>query len=121
VNHLELTGSTTAGVAFHGSCDLRCQSPSEGPKHVTFSPNPLNPQGSLSFYLDQRGPVRVQVFDRGGRLVRTLLDAQDVERGPHHVVFDGTGDRGARMASGIYFYRMETPQGPVTGRIAIVK
>jgi hypothetical protein len=121
VNHLELTGSTTAGVAFHGSCDLRCQSPSEGPKHVTFSPNPLNPQGSLSFYLDQGGPVRVQVFDRGGRLVRTLLDAQDVERGPHHVVFDGTGDRGARMASGIYFYRMETPQGPVTGRIAIVK
>jgi flagellar hook assembly protein FlgD len=42
----------------------------------------------------------------GGRLVRTQED-EDVPRGSHRVVWDGTGLRGKAVGSGSYVARLE--------------
>jgi hypothetical protein len=50
-----------------------------------------------------------------------MLDARAMEVGSHHVAIDGRGDGGTQMASGIYFYKIETSGGAETGRFTILK
>jgi hypothetical protein len=96
-------------------------SPGGGPLTTSVAPNPLNPVGVLSFRTASPGRVVVKMFDLRGRLVRTLLEAPLLEAGAHEVRIDGRGERGRPLASGVYFYRIETPDGATTGRIAILK
>ena len=120
VNQLTVTGSLVTGEEFNGSDTVRVTNPSRGPHHASIAPNPLNPEGSLSFFVGAAGPVRIRVFDREGRLVKTVLDSQ-MPAGPHQLPIDGRTDRGRQMASGIYFYRIETAEGAMAGRFAMVK
>jgi hypothetical protein len=39
----------------------------------------------------------------------------------HELKFDGLGDAGRALASGVYFFRIETAEQSMTVRIAIVK
>ena len=50
-----------------------------------------------------------------------MLDVPAMAVGSQHLSIDGRGDRGTRMASGIYFYRVDTSEGTVTGRFTILK
>jgi hypothetical protein len=72
-------------------------------------PNPFNPRVTIRFELfgasGARLPLRVEVFGVSGRHVRTLRD-EIIEVGPHTVTWDGRGDEGARMPSGVYFLRV---------------
>ncbi|MBD3423558.1 MAG: T9SS type A sorting domain-containing protein, partial [Candidatus Latescibacteria bacterium] len=84
---------------------------SEGPELVDKlhqnHPNPFNPVTEIRFSLKARSRVTIRVYDVSGRLVNTLVDGM-VERGGHRVKWDGTSSRGSGVASGVYFYRMET-------------
>jgi hypothetical protein len=64
-------------------------------------PNPFNPHTTISFYLPQSGAVSITVYNAQGELI-DRLDARFRDRGYHSIIFDGT-----RVASGIYFYRIE--------------
>ncbi len=92
-----------------------------GPLSATVSPNPLNPDATLSFLTLKPGQVIVSVFDSGGRLVRTLQNEAGSPAGYHEVTFDGRGEMGERLGSGVYFYRVETADGVATGRFVILK
>jgi len=85
------------------------------------SPNPLNPQAKLRFTTAKAGPVRVDLYDLSGRLVRALYESPLVQAGPHELIIDGRTSSGASMASGVYYYRVRTPEGTVLGRFAIVR
>lgn len=50
----------------------------------------------------------VRVHNVSGRLVRTLVDAMQ-SAGQKSVQCEGRSERGERVATGIYFYRMEAP------------
>ncbi|MCZ6820367.1 MAG: SBBP repeat-containing protein [Calditrichaeota bacterium] len=65
-------------------------------------PNPFNPATTIRFTLTKPGHVRLRVFNTVGRLVSTLVD--EVRHvGPHAIDF-----RADNLASGVYFYRLET-------------
>ena len=49
--------------------------------------------------------VKLSIYDVSGRLVRTLVDAQQVA-GPHVAVWNGTDDSGRGVASGHYYARI---------------
>src|SRR5882672_41114 len=84
-------------------------------------PNPMNPDATVSFVTRTPGPIRVSAFDLGGRLVRTLELKSVAPAGHHDVRLDGRAENGEKLASGIYFYRIETADGEASGRFAIVK
>jgi len=88
---------------------------------ATVSPNPLNPEATLTFTTARRGSAKVEMFDIGGRLVRTLLDERSMAPGEHEVRIEGRGERGETLASGIYFIRGVSPEGEFTKTIAILK
>jgi len=80
-------------------------------------PNPFLTSTTISYALDQAGPVRLTVYDALGREVRTLVDGQQAV-GWHAVVWDGRDAEGQAVASGMYFYRLRVGEA-VTSRQAI--
>lgn len=99
----------------------RSGSAQQGARPDGVSPNPFNPQGLITFSLRAGGPVRVTLFDTSGKLVKTLLPRQGLGTGSHSVAVDGTDARGKRLASGVYFYRVERPEGEIRGRFVMMK
>jgi len=121
VNQLEITGSLVTGEEFKGSDEIRVIDPPGARLSASAAPNPLNPTGILTVRTERQGPLTVSMFDLQGRLVRRLLDRQNVGPGIHEVGIDGRGRRGETLASGVYLYRVETTEGMLTGRVVILK
>jgi hypothetical protein len=96
-------GSLTTGVEGE-------EAPEAGNRLLQNQPNPFNPATTIAYETAKSGRVRVAVFDISGRLVRTLLDANQTS-GPHQVRWDGTLDSGVHAASGAYFYRITFQDG----------
>ena len=88
---------------------------------VIATPNPMRTGGTVAFAMPRPGHACIEVLDLSGRRVRTLLNENEVSAGLHRVGFDGRGRDGARLASGIYFYRVATSAGNVTRRFVILK
>jgi hypothetical protein len=65
-------------------------------------PNPFNPSTTISFTLKEGTSVKLTVYDRLGREVKTLLD-ENKPAGTYTVDFNASG-----LPSGIYFYRIKT-------------
>ena len=84
-------------------------------------PNPFNPRTKIAFSLAAAGPVTLKIFDLGGRLVRTLHAGEVLAPGPHQAVWSGQDDRGATVAAGVYFYRLETPSFQAVKRMTLLK
>lgn len=68
-------------------------------------PNPFNPETTISYDLKAPAEVRLSVYNLKGQLVKTLVNTQQ-SAGKHNVVFDARDDRGNKLSSGIYFYRL---------------
>jgi hypothetical protein len=83
------------------------------PSTVALYQNTPNPFGSgdastvIRFDLPHDAAVRLQVFDAGGRLVRTLVD-NAVTAGQHRVAWDGRDAADRPVGSGVYFYILAT-------------
>jgi hypothetical protein len=74
-------------------------------------PNPFNPSTTIRFALPGPSTVRIVVYSLLGQEVATIVDG-DLAAGVHSVLFDGS-----RLASGVYFYRMQVrPSDSVLGR-----
>jgi hypothetical protein len=84
------------------------------------APNPFNPTTTISFAINEAGPVSVSIYNTKGQLIRTLVDNYAAE-GTHSAVWDGLNDQGESVSSGLYFYRVSTPQGSVTERMMLMK
>ncbi len=117
---VDFEGRVLSGGKFRAEMALELLA-GKGPLSATVSPNPLNPDAKLSFLTLKPGPVKVSVFDPGGRLVRTLRNEAVSPAGYHEMTFDGRGEKGERLGSGIYFYRVETPDGLIKGRFVVLK
>ena len=79
-------------------------------------PSPFDDQTNIRFSLPNRSHVSLRVYDRAGRLVRTLVD-EEKPAGQYTVGWNGRDAMGTKVASGVYFYRIEThiPRSVWTG------
>jgi hypothetical protein len=87
---------------------------------VLVAPNPLNPDGVLSFTTRQTAPVVVRIYDVMGRHVRTI-NVPSMTPGRQTLRMDARSDSGHHLSSGIYFFKIESGSSSATGRFAIVK
>jgi subtilisin family serine protease len=71
------------------------------------SPNPFNPATTIVFAVDREGPVTLRIYSAHGSVVKTLVNGR-LEPGAYRARWDGTGDHGSRLASGVYLYRLES-------------
>jgi subtilisin family serine protease len=70
------------------------------------TPNPFVRSTVLRFATPTAGSARLTLFDCAGRRVRDLVRGP-VEAGEHEARWDGTSASGERLASGVYFARLE--------------
>jgi hypothetical protein len=75
-------------------------------------PNPFNPSTSIRISLAAEAFITLTIYDITGREIRTLL-REECRTGVFEVRWDGTGEKETRVASGMYFYRIEAR--PVSG------
>lgn len=68
-------------------------------------PNPFNPETSIRFSIKDAVPVRLEVYNLKGQLVRNLVNGE-LKTGHYQIVFDGRDSMGRPLASGIYMYRL---------------
>lgn len=84
-------------------------------------PNPFNPTTTIQFALPERAHVTLDVFNVLGQRVRTLVN-EELAAGTYNPEFDGTSDGGTPLASGLYFYRLQTSTDYVeTRKMVLVK
>ena len=85
-------------------------------------PNPFNPRTTVSFSIGGSGavPVTLAVYDLSGRRVAVLFDGVKAP-GVHSAVWDGTDDRGRRLASGVYFSRLLVDGEPDVAKMVMLK
>jgi subtilisin family serine protease len=79
------------------------------PRHLSLQgavPNPFNPATDIHFSLPHRRPVSLRIYDVAGRLVRTLIQ-REMAAGVHQERWDGRGEQGQGVASGIYYARLQ--------------
>jgi hypothetical protein len=68
-------------------------------------PNPFNPSTTIRYRIASREHVELVVYDVSGALVRTLVN-ESRPGGSYSLEWDGRGDRGTTVGSGVYFYRL---------------
>jgi len=69
-------------------------------------PNPFNPSTTIGFALPDAGKVTLRIYSLTGQLVRELANA-NYAGGRHQIVWDAKDERGLRVASGVYFYKLD--------------
>jgi hypothetical protein len=116
---VSIGGSLVSGTRFVASAVLQVDTG----KHAlaaSLSPNPFNPDATLTVTTTRPGPVRIRVFDVSGRLVRSVVDAGALAAGFHDFAISRR-EGGAQLASGVYLYRVETGEGTLSGRMVVLK
>jgi hypothetical protein len=83
-------------------------------------PNPFNPETSIDFYLKNPELVIIEIFNIRGQKIKTLVNSK-MSAGNHNVIWNGLNDRGEKMPSGVYFYRMRTDDYKAARRMILIK
>ncbi len=95
----------------------------DDPTRVAFAaprPNPFTGRTTVALALPRAMTVSVRVYDVAGRLVRTIVDGE-LPAGERNLAWDGSDDRGAPLARGIYLVRVVTPDGVQTRKVMLVR
>jgi hypothetical protein len=82
-------------------------------------PNPFNAETKIDFQTNG-GAVTLEVYDLTGALVRTLVDGS-LEAGHYSATWNGLDESGSEVASGVYFYRLSSPDSELAKRMTLLK
>lgn len=91
--------------------------PSRGPALIGYAVPGLVSRGSGG---SREARVSLKVYNTQGQLVRTLVD-EVLSAGRYVARWDGCGARGRRVASGVYFYRLEIENEQATRKLILLR
>lgn len=83
------------------------------------APNPFVGSTRILYRLAQTGPIRLEIFDAGGRAVRRLVDGAGLNSNSIAIEWDGRDQTGGKAPAGVYFVRLTT--GRFTASRAIIR
>ena len=78
------------------------------PEHFALNqnyPNPFNPSTTIKFAVAKAAFTDIAVYDMLGRRISTLA-SEELNPGTYSVIWNGTDNSGATVASGVYYVRM---------------
>lgn len=83
-------------------------------------PNPFNPETSIEFSVPATGHVEMVVYNAAGQQVASLVD-EELSAGSYRTTWDALDRSGERVASGVYFYRMQAGDFADTRAMTLLK
>jgi hypothetical protein len=85
------------------------------------APNPFRGATRIRFGLPREQQVTLGIYGLQGRRVFTLVDRRRMPAGYHSEIWQGRDQLGRRVASGIYFYRLQTEDGVRTRKLLVLR
>ena len=64
--------------------------------------------------------VYVGIYNLKGQIIKNLAEI-DLLKGDHSITWNGTDYTGSTVSSGIFFYKIETKNETVTGKLLLLK
>ncbi|MDZ7263929.1 MAG: right-handed parallel beta-helix repeat-containing protein [candidate division KSB1 bacterium] len=107
-------------MRFHGPISVTVEAKPSGYSLSQNYPNPFNPETAINFSLKEAGKVTLNIYNLQGQLVRTLVDEEKLA-GSYSVMWNGTADNGAKLASGIYYYTLKVNGFEATNKLTLMK
>lgn len=79
-------------------------------------PNPFNPSTVIKFNLAEASKVSLKIYNSLGQLVDVLVNNESLEAGRYEKLFDAS-----KLTSGVYFYKLETPNYLSIKKMVLIK
>ncbi len=83
-------------------------------------PNPFNPVTNISYFLPLDEPIRLIIYNLKGEKVKELTCGFQT-RGWKRITWDGKDTQGKKLASGVYFCKLQTRRGSQIIRMVLLK
>jgi hypothetical protein len=83
-------------------------------------PNPFNPSTTINYYLPENCAVTLDVFDISGKRVARLASGVE-SRGQHSAAWKGMDDDGKRLSSGVYIYRLTVDRQTIAKKMVLLR
>jgi len=83
-------------------------------------PNPFNPETTISYDVKVAAPVKIEIYNTKGQLIRTLI-SEVKGKGHYQIVWNGKDNNGISVASGVYHYRMQAGDYKATRMMMLMK
>ena len=83
-------------------------------------PNPFNPETNIRFTLQETAPAKLYVYNIKGQLVKKLID-EILPSGMHQIVWNGKDSNNRNVASGMYFYILESKNYSCMKKMLLLK
>ncbi len=84
-------------------------------------PNPFNPATVIEYSLPKASRVSVAIYNAIGQEIARLVGNEMQSPGAHEVTWNGKDASGKAVSSGVYFYRLETPDARITKKMMLLK
>ncbi|MCD4793415.1 MAG: carboxypeptidase regulatory-like domain-containing protein [Bacteroidales bacterium] len=88
--------------------------------NIKITPNPFTNNAQIEFSIDSKSNVFAAVYSYTGELVNVLLN-NELEKGNHKLIWDGTNNSGGRLANGIYFCKIISNNNTQSGKVILLK
>lgn len=83
-------------------------------------PNPFNPETKINFDLAKPTQVKLGIYNIQGQLVKILIDEKKAP-GHYSVIWDGSNNRGQRLPSGVYLFKLESEEYTRVRMLSFIK
>lgn len=83
-------------------------------------PNPFNPNTKIEYILPNKSNVKVEIFNSLGAKIIELVN-ENQSSGKHTTEWTGIDASGNQVASGVYFYKVSTPQNSLSKKMLLIK
>ncbi|NIO55422.1 MAG: T9SS type A sorting domain-containing protein [Candidatus Latescibacteria bacterium] len=83
-------------------------------------PNPFSASTTIEYFLPSNAPVTLTVYNILGQRVARIIEPMK-PKGPHSIVWNGRDENGKKVASGIYFYRLQAGAFSATKKMVLLR
>jgi len=87
---------------------------------ATALPSPFSQSTTLRYVAQKAEPAKLTIYDLKGRRVNELNDYSGAA-GERTFRWDGRAQNGLPLASGVFFYRLQSGKNMVTGKLLLLK
>jgi hypothetical protein len=116
-------GKPVGDYSWFGTISAVKETSSQVPSTFSLSnayPNPFNPTTNIKFSIAKNENVKLMVFNVLGQKIKTLVNGE-MKAGSYNATWNGKDESGVNVASGIYFYKLESQSFNSTKKMILMK
>lgn len=115
-----LNGVAYSILATHNPVSIASEELPSDHQLINVYPNPFNASTRIEYLVDEPGPVQISIHDLRGREITTLVN-ETQNSGSHQIVWNGRGESGRSMDTGIYVCHLKTGDVSVSTKLILMK